>query len=130
MTGRPLPPVAVVVSFIDRINHADVPGLTELMTDDHRLLVAAEPPVVGRQATAHAWSVHTATFPGYVIHPRELAERHGRVAVAGHITGSGEGRRRSVLWLAEVRDGLVATWQVLDDTPDARAGLGLRTPPG
>jgi ketosteroid isomerase-like protein len=43
------------VSFIDRINHGDVPGLAGLMTDDHRLVVHDESPVVGKAANTAAW---------------------------------------------------------------------------
>jgi ketosteroid isomerase-like protein len=44
------------VSFIDRINHCDVPGLADLMTDDHRLVVLDEPPVVGKGSSPSCWS--------------------------------------------------------------------------
>jgi ketosteroid isomerase-like protein len=128
---RPLPPVAAVVSFIDRINHGDVPGLAGLMTDDHRLVVLDEPPVTGRQAGTGAWAGYAAAFPAYVIYPHEIVERDGRVAVAGHTTGSHLGlpdeqeARLTVIWLADVREGRLASWHIVADTPAARAELGL-----
>ena len=46
MSSRQLPALAAVVSFIDRINRGDVDGLGRLMTEDHRLKVFDEDPLV------------------------------------------------------------------------------------
>lgn len=70
MASQPLPAVATTISFLDRIDHTDLAGLTELMHPDHRLLVMDAPPVVGRDANAEAWRGYFAAFPEYVIHPR------------------------------------------------------------
>ena len=119
------------MSFIDRINHGDVPGLTGLMTDDHRLVVLDEPPVTGKAANAAAWEGYAAAFPDYVIYPHQIVERAGRVAVTGHTTGSHLGlpdqqeARLTVIWLADVRAGRLASWHIVADTPAARAELGL-----
>jgi ketosteroid isomerase-like protein len=51
MARQPLPAIAPVVSFIDCINRGDLDGLTELMTDDHALVVLDEAPLVGRART-------------------------------------------------------------------------------
>lgn len=134
VTRRPLPPIAAVVSFIDRINHGDVPGLADLMTDDHRLVVLDEVPVVGREANRTAWQGYASAYPDYVIYPHEIVERDGRVAVVGHTTGSHLGlpdedeTRLTVIWLAEVRAGRLASWQIVQDTPAARDGFGLISP--
>jgi ketosteroid isomerase-like protein len=131
MTRSPLPPVAAVVSFIDRINHCDVPGLADLMTDDHRLIVFDEPPVVGKAANIAGWEGYAGSFPDYVIYPHEIAERDQRVAVVGHTTGSHLGlpdeqeARLTVIWLADVRDGRLASWNIVADTPAARSEYGL-----
>lgn len=131
MAPRALPPVAAVVSFIDRINQGDVDGLGRLMTDDHVLEVFAEPPVRGRGANAAGWRGYVGAFPAYVIHPRRIAERDHRVAVLGHTTGSHLGLppeaevRHTLIWVADVADGRLRTWSLVDDTPEQRARLGL-----
>jgi ketosteroid isomerase-like protein len=135
VTRRPLPPVAAVVSFIDRVNHGDVPGLADLMTDDHRLVVLDEPAVIGRQANIAAWEGYAAAFPDYVIYPHEIVERDGQVAVAGHTTGShlglpdGQEARLTIIWLADVRAGRLASWHIVEDTPAVRAQFGLTPRP-
>jgi hypothetical protein len=129
--SRPLPPVAVVVSFIDCINRGDVEGLGELMSDRHRLVVVDEAPVVGRDHSREAWQGYIAAYPAYVIHPRAFATRESLVAVLGTTTGShlgladAEEARLTVIWLAEVEEGKVASWQIIEDSPAARAGVGL-----
>jgi SnoaL-like domain len=147
VTRRALPAVAAVVSFIDCINRGDRQGLADLMSDDHRLVVLDEAPVVGRAANVAAWDGYFAAFPDYVIHPRVIHPRvihprviHPRVihprhvafegsqvAVLGATTGSHLGLSDSeelalgVIWLADVLDGRLTRWQVADDTPELRA---------
>jgi hypothetical protein len=54
MGNRTLPPIAAVISFIDRINHGDVEGLGAMMTDDHELVVFDEDQLPGRTANVKA----------------------------------------------------------------------------
>ena len=70
MARRPLPPLACVLSFIDAINTGDLDRLVSLMSDDHRLVVLDEEPLVGRAANTEAWRGYFSSFPAYVIHPR------------------------------------------------------------
>jgi ketosteroid isomerase-like protein len=121
-----LPPVAAVVSFVDCINRADVDGLRALMSDDHRLVVLDEPPLVGRDANIDAWRGYFSSFPRYVIHPRHIAADGSRVAVLGATTGSHLGLpdeeelQLGVIWVADVAGGVLSSWRVVEDTPDAR----------
>lgn len=132
MARRPQPPLAVVVSFIDCINRGDVEGLGELMTDDHRLLVLDEAPLVGKEANVAAWHGYASAFSDYVIYPERIADRDGRVAVLGRTTGShlglpdDEELQLTVVWCGEVTSsGLVSSWEILEDSPTLRAELGL-----
>jgi hypothetical protein len=53
------------------------------------------------------------------------------VAVLGSTTGShvglpdAEERRLTLIWLADVVNGRLRTWRLLEDTPDRRRELGL-----
>ncbi len=120
-----------MISFVDCINRGDVDGLGSLMTDDHRLVVFAEPPLVGRAANVEAWRGYLAAWPDYVIYPRSVAEDGARVAVAGTTTGShlglpdGEEATLGVIWMADGRDGRLSRWQLVADEPAARRELGL-----
>ena len=125
------PPIVTTISFIDCINRGDVDGLAALMTPDHTLTVFAESPLVGRAANVEGWRGYAASFPDYVIAPHRFGEHDDVVAVLGHTTGSHLGlsdekeRTLTLIWLARVRDGLVAEWTLIEDTPANRAAHGL-----
>ena len=53
---HPLPPVPLVLAFVNCINLRDLPGLVSLMSPDHRLQVFDEAPVVGRDVNERAWA--------------------------------------------------------------------------
>jgi ketosteroid isomerase-like protein len=124
-------PVAAVSRFIDCINVRDVDGLSKLMTDDHELIVFDEPPLRGRTANVEAWRGYASSYPSYVISPHRIAERDGVVAVLGHTTGShlglpdDEEQELTLIWLAEVADGHLRSWRLVEDSPARRKALGL-----
>jgi hypothetical protein len=132
VNSRQLPPVAAVIGFIDCINRGDIGGLGQLMTEDHELVVFGEEALRGRAPNRRAWAGYAAAYPDYVIYPRAVTEpREGCVTVLGHTTGSHLGlpdqeeRALSVIWLAEVLEGQLRCWRLLEDTPDRRAELGF-----
>jgi ketosteroid isomerase-like protein len=116
-----LPPIAAVISFIDCINRNDVAGLERLMSADHELVVFDEAPVKGRSANIAAWRGYIGAFPDYIIYPSRMAERGGLVAVLGCTTGShlglpdDEERKMTLIWAAEVAEGLLNNWHLHDD---------------
>jgi hypothetical protein len=131
MSSAPRRPVAAVISFMDRINHGDVAGLSRLMTGDHELRVFDEPPLVGRDANVAGWHGYAGAYPDYCIHPHRIAELDGRVAVQGHTTGShlglpeAEERERTLIWIADVVEGELRSWTLVEDSPANRSRLGL-----
>ena len=128
---EPLPPVALAISFVDRINHRDLDGLVALMSDDHRLEVFDEEPVVGRDANSAAWRGYFDAFPRYVVYPQRISEHDGVVAILGHTTGSHLGlsdeeeRRLTLIWVAHTAGSHVARWRLVEDTAQNRAAYGL-----
>lgn len=128
---RPLPPLAVVVSFIDCVNRRDLEGLVDLLTEDHELRILDESPLAGRAANEVAWGGYFTSYPEYVIYPERIVEADGQVVVLGTTTGSHLGledateRELPVIWVAEVRDGRMAGWSIVEDSLDTRHRLGL-----
>jgi ketosteroid isomerase-like protein len=119
------------VAFIDRINRGDLDGLIAMMAPGHVMRVRDEPPVSGSEALATAWSGYFAAFPRYVVYPRAFVEHGDHVAMLGSTTGSHLGlpdeeeRRIDVVWTAEVKDGKLLSWTIVEDTPETRRRLGL-----
>jgi hypothetical protein len=126
-----LPPVALAISFVDRINHRDLDGLVTLMSEHHRLEVFDEKPVVGRDANSAAWRGYFDAFPRYVVYPQRISEKDGVVAILGHTTGShlglsdDEERRLTLIWVAHAADGYVTRWRLVEDTAQNRAAYRL-----
>jgi hypothetical protein len=126
-----MPTVAAVVSFIDGINRGDVAHLASLMTDDHRLQVFDESPLVGKGANIEAWRSYTSLFPTYVIYPHRFVVRNSEVVVLGHTTGSHLGlpdqqeSALTLLWRAIVGEGRLSLWQLIEDTPSRRIEFGF-----
>jgi ketosteroid isomerase-like protein len=120
-----------VVGFIDGINRGDIAQLASLMTDDHRLHVFDESPLDGKQANIDAWKSYTSAFRAYVLYPRQLVADGAQVVVLGHTTGSHlqlpdeQERELTLLWRAIVRDGQLALWELIEDTPVRRAEFGV-----
>jgi hypothetical protein len=108
-----------------------VDRLAALMSSEHQLQVHEEPAVTGREANREAWIGYVTAFPDYVIYPDRIVHRGDEVLVLGSTTGSHldlpdqEERQLGVIWRARVRGGLLALWQVIEDTPGQRALLGL-----
>ena len=131
---KPLPPVALAVSFVDCINRSDLPALSDLLSTDHRLEVFDEEPLIGKQANAAAWNGYFEKFPSYVIHPRRIAEHADRVAILGHTTGSHLGLRDedesklTLIWLVDTSGGYVTRWKLIEDTRANRGAWGLDGP--
>jgi ketosteroid isomerase-like protein len=127
----PLPPLAVVLSFIDRINRTDIDGLLALMTEDHVLQVLDEPAVAGKRVLREAWNGYFTAFPEYVVYPERMTQEGASVAVLGYTTGShlglpdDEESRIPVLWTAAVRNGRLSRWSIVEDAPGTRMALGL-----
>jgi ketosteroid isomerase-like protein len=124
-------PLEVALRFVDRINHADAAGLEALMTEDHVLRVFDEPPQRGRPAVAEGWRGYARAFPAYTIYPHRVAVRGSQVAILGHTTGSHLGlpdeeeSKLTLIWLVDVEGERVASWILVEETPDHRRAHAL-----
>ena len=131
MDDEPIDDVNVVREFIARINAGDVDGLGRLMTPDHSLEVFDEAPLVGREANIEAWHGYASSWPSYRIYEHAIGRRGEWVAVLGHTTGShlelpdDEEVEVTLIWVADVVDGLVHTWRLEPDTIERRAWYGI-----
>ena len=71
------------------------------------------------------------SYPNYIIYPHRIAERAGVVAVLGHTTGSHLGlpdeeeSQLTLIWVAEVVEGAIHSWRLIEDTPDNRQQFRL-----
>jgi hypothetical protein len=128
-----LPPVVLAISFINHINRRDLASLSGLMSSEHRLEVFDEDPLVGKDSNTEAWRGYFDSFPRYLIYPHRISERSGSVAILGHTTGShlglpeDEESKLTLIWLADIVNGSVTRWRLVEDNPLNRQAWGLDT---
>jgi ketosteroid isomerase-like protein len=112
-------PAELARAFVDRINDHDVDGLVGMMTDDHVFTDALGAETVGRPALREAWRSYFAAFPDYRITVTGIEERGETALVTGRARASFAGDaaeqgpwETAGSWLAVIREGRVAAWQV------------------
>ena len=115
---------STIMKFIEIINEGDSKRLIEMQTDDFTLIDMDGEICVGKDG----WSDYFSVYPNYRIHVKNVLIGGSSIAVIGsttdsHISAELE-KRETVLWVAEIKDGLVARWQIYSDIDLVKASLG------
>ena len=119
-------PESVVVRFNEGINGRDLDVLARLMTEDHVFIDSVGGRVDGRQRCLAAWRGFFGAFPDYRNEFTSMVlTSSGMVTVAGRSVCSDPALDGPGLWTAKIREGRVCEWRVYEDTPEARARIGL-----
>ena len=122
-------PMDVVLSFVDKINRHDVPGLYNLMADDHVFVDSIGDTLKGREEMRKAWIAYFYLFPDYAITCTEIFVKGDVVAIFGtaHGTYSASGEVTKVnsweipaSWKGVVRNDLIVEWRVYADNEPVR----------
>lgn len=124
--------VDTALRFVEHINRLDLAGLVGLMPDDHLFVDLEGDRDEGRAAMCPGWAGYMRHWPEYMIHVGEIYVVGDEVILLGRTTGSHlelprlqEFRDEPVIWVAKIRDGLVAEWRLYYVTDDNRATLGM-----
>ncbi|MFX1562684.1 MAG: nuclear transport factor 2 family protein [Promethearchaeota archaeon] len=108
-------PKAVALKFVDVINAGDSKRLIKLQTEDFTLIDMAGDITRGRDG----WEGYFSDYPKYKILVQHVLTSGNGVAIIGTTTGSHIApeieEKETVLWIAEIRDGLVAEWRIYSD---------------
>src|SRR5262249_32891113 len=112
--------VSTASRFNACINARDLPGVVALMTEDHSFADSEGTAVVGQDACREAWRGFFGAFPDYRnVFEVMIADEAGEtVTIVGRSECSVPLLAGPALWTARVRDGLVARWQVYQDSPE------------
>jgi ketosteroid isomerase-like protein len=129
-------PVDIATSFMERINAADVPGLCDLMTEDHVFQDALGKRFVGRETMRQGWKQYFTMVGNYKVYVKEYFLRDEHLAMFGAASGSfpanGSGAdgfwEVPAAWHVVVRGGLVAEWRVYADNQPLRKLMAERVP--
>lgn len=113
-------PRAVALKFVEVINAGDSAGLIKLQTEDFTLIDIAGDVYRGRDG----WQDYFSSYPKYRIHAKHVLTSGNGVAIIGNTTGSQVPpeieEKETVLWTAEIRNGLVAKWRLYSDIDEVK----------
>ena len=111
--------IATAFKFVEAINAGDPERLKALQTEDFTFIDREGNVEHGRQG----WSDYFSAYPEYKIHVQQVLTGSSGVAIIGQTTGShippNIEEKETVLWTAEIRDGLVAQWRIYSNTEEA-----------
>ena len=118
-------PKLIVLQFNECINHQDIDGLTDLMTEDHVFIDSSNDVHEGKEFMVKGWIDFFNSYPDYVNHFLIVESRDNLVLVIGLSTCSHKSLDGPALWTAKIENDLVAEWRVYLDTPENREKLHL-----
>ena len=128
-----MPAVEVVLSFVEKINQGDLFGIETLLAPQQKSNDLAGDVTSGAMTMILNWRKYLTENPDYTIYIRQVYTAGDRVILIGHTTGSHlelpevvEFHTEGVIWLTEVSDGKVSTWQLLQDTQENYDTLRLK----
>ncbi|MFQ6064730.1 MAG: nuclear transport factor 2 family protein [Candidatus Bathyarchaeia archaeon] len=105
-------PKSVALKFVEVINAGDSEALIKLQTEDFTLIDMGGDVYRGRDG----WQGYFSSYPKYKIRVHNVLTSGNGVAIVGKTTGSHVPpeveEKETVLWTAEIRDGLVAEWRI------------------
>lgn len=105
----------VALEFVEAINNGDSKALTKLQTEDFTLVDVDGDVFSGRDG----WEGYFSAYPKYRIHVNHILTGGNGVAIIGKTTGSHVApeieEKETVIWIAEIRDGLVSEWRLYTD---------------
>ena len=115
-------PKSVALKFVEVINAGNSEELVKLQTEDFTLIDMGGDVYRGRDG----WQDYFSDNPNYRIHVQHVLTSGNGVAIIGRTTGSHlppeVEEKETVLWTAEIRDGLVAEWRIYSDIEEAKKG--------
>ncbi len=113
-------PKSIALRFVEIINAGDSEALIKLQTEDFALIDMAGDVYRGRDG----WQDYFSAYPKYKIHVQYVLTSGDGVAIIGKTTGSHVPpeveEKETVLWTAEIRDGLVAEWRLYSDIEEGK----------
>ena len=117
-------PEDVALRFVECINNQDLKGLVALMTEDH-VFIDYGGRVMGKKVMVEeGWPGYFSQYPEYRIHISKITRSGNDIALIGTTTGShappGIEARWTLIWIARIRDGLVAEWRIYSDIDHIR----------
>jgi hypothetical protein len=117
-------PIAVVEQFVEFINQQNLEGLANLTAKRYRFVDVngLVYKFSGPESVKRSWEEYFSAHPDYRIHVDQILLGGCGVAVFGRTTGSHFPTEveagQTLLWVAQVKGGLVEEWRIYAGTED------------
>jgi ketosteroid isomerase-like protein len=114
-------PTSIVLRFIECINAGDSEGVAALTAEHYKLtdIPGRVYTFTGKAAIKASWDEYLKAYPDYKIHVHHVLTSGDGVAIVGQTSGSHVSpeieETETVLWIAELEDGLVTEWRIYSD---------------
>jgi predicted SnoaL-like aldol condensation-catalyzing enzyme len=118
-------PKLTALQFNECINNQDIKGLSNLMTEDHTLIVREGDVVKGKEPNTNGWTGFFNQFPDYKNIFTRVESRDDLVIIIGYANWSKEPVEDHVIWTAKIQDDLVAEWRIYEDTEENRKKFNI-----
>jgi hypothetical protein len=118
-------PKLTALQFNECINNQDIKGLSNLMTEDHTLIVREGDVVKGKESNTNGWTGFFNQFPDYKNIFTRVESRDDLVIIIGYANWSKEPVEDHVIWTAKIEDDLVAEWRIYEDTEENRRKFNI-----
>lgn len=118
-------PKLTVLQFNEYINNQDIKGLSNLMTEDHTLIVREGDVVKGKESMTKGWIDFFNQFSDYKNIFTKVESRDNLVIIIGYAKWSKESSDDHVIWTAKIEDDLVAEWRIYGDTEENRKKFNI-----
>jgi ketosteroid isomerase-like protein len=108
----------VALEYVSCINAADSAGVAALTAEEFTFTDTQGRVYVfrGEEEVKRCWAEYFTPYPDYRIHVHKVLSGGNGVAIIGMTSGSHVApeieERETILWVAEMRDGLVAEWRI------------------
>ncbi|MGD8967516.1 MAG: nuclear transport factor 2 family protein [Anaerolineae bacterium] len=107
--------VSIVRTFVEYVNAGDLKRIASLISDDVKFT-----DIQGRVYREKGFMAgYLSEFPEYRILVQHMLQGGQGVAIVGQTTGSHVPpeieERETLVWTAEVRDGLITEWRIYSD---------------
>ena len=117
----------VALKFVERINEQDADGLSRLMTEDFAFVDYEGESYKGRGVMRDGFDEYFTNFPQYKIHVKKICVSGSDIALIAGTTGSHVPpeleKDETLIFVAMVKNGLVAEWRIYTDLEDVKERL-------
>lgn len=105
--------ISAAMKFNERINHKDLEGLAQLMTDDHTFIDSAGTITKGKMAMKEGWRDFFARFPDYRNILNCVTVQDNIAVMVGYSSCSFKPLDGPNVWTAKVRGNQISEWRVI-----------------